>query len=169
MILLKSPAPVAMKASNSASLMLKNYREGDQAYDGGFSVANITSGTNPQIEVVVNDITADSLKLGGTMGAEWLAGFETETDPEDDSFQLTGGLTLSNTNANDDFTGTIIEPLVIETSCDYTFVGGEVELVPSNPDLPQLSMDFISGDCANLFTVFLDCEGNQLSFSYPIK
>jgi hypothetical protein len=154
---------------SSASLMLKNYQEGEQAYEGGIGLTNTTSGTNPEIEVSVNNITVDSLQLGGIMGAEWLTGFETETVPEDDSFQLTGGLTLTNTSSTDEFVGTITDPLVIENSCDFTFVGGAVDLVPSNTDLPQLSMDFIAGDCSNLFTVFLDCEGNQLSFSYPIK
>lgn len=154
---------------SSAALVLKNYLEGDQAYEGGIGLTNTTSGTNPVIEVAVNNITVDSLQLAGNMGAEWLTGFETETAPDDDSFQLTGGLTLTNTNSSDDFVGTITNPLLIEVSCAYTFVSGAVELVPSNPDFPQLSMDFIDGDCANLFTVFLDCEGNQISFSYPIK
>jgi hypothetical protein len=154
---------------SSASLMLKNYSQGDQAYEGGISLQNITSGTNPEIEVNVANLTVDTFQLAGLMGAEWLTGFETETDTEDDAFQLKGDLTLTNTNSTDSFTGNITDPLVIENSCEFTFVGGVVDLVPSNTDFPQVSLDFLAGDCANLFTVYIDCEGNQFSFSFPIK
>ena len=158
-----------MMPGSSASLKLMNYRENDQAYEGSLALSNTTSGTNPVVQVNVTEITVDTLSLSGQMAAEWLAGFETETDPADDSFQLTGGLTLANTSSNETFAGNIQSPLLIEYSCDYTFVSGVVDLVPSSPDYPQLSMDFIPGDCANLFTATLDCEGNQLKFSYPIK
>lgn len=154
----------------SASLTLKNYQEGDDAYSGGLTVTNTTPspGSDPELSVTVNDLTVDTLQLSGNVGAKWASGFETEMI-EDDNFELSGGLTLTELNSGDNFVGTIITPLNIDAACDYTFVGGEVDLVPSNAQYPQVGMDFIDGDCANLFTVFLDCDGNQLSFQYPIK
>lgn len=155
--------------SNTA-IKLHMYREGDQQYQGMVSLENVTTGTSPEINITVTNMAVDSLSLGGQVLATWLNGFETETDPTDDAFELTGGLTLSNTNNAETFTGTVTSPLHIEYSCDYTFVGGMLDLVPSNTDkYPQLSMDFIAGDCANLFTATLDCDGNNLSFSYPIQ
>ena len=154
---------------SSTSLKLHNFREGDQQYEGMISMSNITSGTNPEIQINVAELVADSLRLNGMITAEWLTGFDTETNPADDSFELTGGQTLTNTNSQDNFAGTITSPLRIEYSCQYTFVGGMVDLVPSNAKYPQLSMDFIDGDCANLFNATLDCDGNALSFSFPIQ
>ena len=154
---------------SSASLKLHNFREGDQPYEGMVSLNNITAGSNPEIEITVTELKVDTLSLGGIVTAEWLSGFETQTDPVDDRFQLTGGQTLTNTSSNDAFVGTISSPLEIESSCQYTFVGGVVDLIPSNTKYPQLSIDFIDGDCANLFNATLDCEGNALSFSFPIQ
>lgn len=154
---------------SSASLKLHNFREGDQQYEGMVSLNNITTGSNTEIQITVTELTVDTLSLGGTVTAEWLAGFETQSDPSDDRFELTGGQTLTNKSSNDTFTGTITSPLVIEYSCQYTFEGGMVDLVPSNAKYPQLSMDFIDGDCANLFNATLDCDGNALSFSFPIQ
>ena len=158
-----------MTSGSTANMMLKNYAEDDEMYTGGVNLSNVTSGAEPSLNIQVLDITADSLKLSGSMLAVWQAGFETTTNTNDDRFALSGGLDMTNTKSSDVYNGVVNSPLVIDAACQYSFVEGNISLTSSNPDVPEVGMDFIAGDCANLFNATIDCEGNALSFSYPIK
>lgn len=152
-----------------ASLTLKNYAEGDIQYTGAVAMQNVTTSTEPTIDLDILGLASADFKLDGSVGATWQTGFETTEDDADDQFALSGGLDMLNTLTTDLFTGTINSPLIISSSCDFTFVSGNVSLTSSNPDFPALGMDFIPGDCANLFIAQVDCQGNALTFSFPIK
>ena len=117
---------------------------------------------------VIPKFSLDSLELNGTLVADWLAGSSTPSVLDDD-FNLSGSAKLTNTNTTNYFDGIISTPLMVSSSCDYTFISGVVAITPSNTDLPYVSLDFIDGDCANLFNATIDCQGSPLSFSYPIK
>jgi len=158
-----------MTPGSSASLTLKNYFESDEAYTGSIAMQNITTGTEPTINVDIIALTAADLKMDGAIGAAWQTGFETVDDDSDDQFAISGGLDLLNVATTDKFMGVVNDPLVISASCDYTFVSGSISLSSTNPAFPASSMDFIPGDCANLFTATVDCQGSPLTFSFPIK
>lgn len=158
-----------MVPGSSASLTLKDYFDGDEPYTGALAMQNITAGAEPTINIDVLSLTSADFKLDGSIGAAWQTGFETDDDDTDDQFELSGGLTMLNTMTTDLFTGTINSPLIISASCEYSFVSGNISLTSSNPEFPALGMDFIPGDCANLFTAQVDCQGNALTFSFPIK
>jgi hypothetical protein len=155
---------------SEASLKLLNYEESDLRYEANLHVSNTTSGSGtPHYDVDLISFKLDSLELIGNLNVEWQAGFETQAMFDDD-FQLAGAATLTNINSNDNFVGTILMPLLISTGCDFSFVSGEFELIPSNPALPaSAKVNFIDGDCANLFEATIDCEGSPLKFTLPIQ
>lgn len=154
---------------STASLRLAGYAEGDRNYTGTVNLSNITSGATPTVAVNVGKLTAGDFELNGTVNAAWLSGFETASETMDDAFELSGALDLLNTSTSDTYNGQIINPLQIATACDYTFEGGQINLTTSLPEFSGLSIDFIDGDCANLFQANVDCSGNSISFYYPIQ
>lgn len=158
-----------MLSGSTANLVLNNYFEEDAAYTGGIALQNITSSSEPSINVDVLNIASADLRLAGAITAVWSSGFESQDNSLDDEYALSGGLDLTNTTSTDVFNGVINSPLLISAACEYTFVAGNISLTSTNADFPAVGIDFIPGDCSNLFTAQVDCEGNALTFSYPIK
>ena len=152
-----------------ASVSLTNYTENDRPYSGTASISTTSGGANPTQNVNFQQISGAGYSLSGSLSASWLSGFDTGSDDMDDAVSLGGELNLTDLTTQDFYTATISNPLQVVTACPYTLEGGFISLTPSNAELPAVSLDFLDGDCANLFQVFVDCEGNQLSFSFPIK
>jgi len=157
-------------AGGTANIRLQNYFENDMPYEANVQLTNTTpSGTTmPQYGIDITSLKLDSLNLVGNLTADWIGGYAT-SDFNDDDFSLGGNATLTNLNTNVDFVGTIINPLNISTSCDYTFVSGILQLVPSVEGYPIAEVDFIDGDCANLFNATIDCNGSSISSTFTIK
>jgi len=158
-----------ISAGSTASLVLANYYEGDQNLTGTISLANTSQGNTPIIALTIDEFTANDKTLDGAISASWLSGFETETQPEDDVFELSGGLDLTDATTTNVFNGLFTSPLRIVNNCPYTFESGVVTLTSTVENLTGLSVDFIDGDCANLFQANVDCDGNPLQFYYPIR
>ncbi len=153
-----------------ANLLLKDYYSEEDLYVGNFAIENVTpSGTaQPKYNIGVNSFALDTLELNGNLSANWLAGYNTASTTDDD-FELAGGASLENTSSLDAYNGTISMPVLISTGCDYGFVSGIIGLTPTDVSLPTVELDFLDGDCANLFKATIDCEGNEFSFNLPIK
>lgn len=155
---------------SKANLLLEEYYSGDDLYVGNFALENITpSGTTqPKYSIGVSQFALDVLELNGDLSAQWLVGYNTPSSTDDD-FQLSGAAVLANTSNLDAYNGTISMPVLISTACEYSMVSGVIDLIPTNTALPTVELDFLDGDCANMFKATIDCEGNAFSFNLPIK
>ena len=160
-----------MNLGGKASLALKNYRNGDDLYTGDFIIENtIPSGsTSPRYDISVASFAVDSFELNANMVADWVAGSGTPSIT-DDEFNLSGGASLSNTSSLDAYNGSIVTPLLISTGCEYSFISGELTLIPTNTELPSVAIDFIDADnCENLFQATVSCNGGNFTTTLPIK
>ena len=156
-------------AGSSASIKLLNYFEDDVAFTGNVGLNNTSQGGTPAIAVNVAKLTSAEKELNGTVSATWLSGFETESLADDDVFELAGSLALEDLNNSNLYTGQITNPLRVAYNCSYTLESGALALTTNIQDFPDITLDFIDGDCSNLFQATIDCEGNSLQFFYPIK
>jgi hypothetical protein len=152
-----------------AQVALSGYAENDLEWEGGLSITTTTAGENPNQDIDFQQIEGNGFRFSGTLTAQWNSGFNTPTQSSDDALSLSGQMVLLDLVSTDQFNAAILTPLEIDAACAYTFVGGAIQLTPSSEDYPEVGLDFMAGDCANLFQATVDCEGNQLSFNYPIK
>jgi hypothetical protein len=152
-----------------AEVGLSEYAENDQEYSGGLTITTVSTGSNPLQTIDFQQIQGGGYQFDGSLSAQWNSGFNTPTIGSDDALDLSGQMVLQDLASAVLFNAGIVSPLQLDAACDYTFVGGAIQLVPSTEDFPEVGLDFIAGDCANLFQASVDCEGNQLSFNYPIK
>ncbi len=80
---------------------------------------------------------------------EWIAGENTRT-VLDDGYRITGNATGINAN-NLTYTVNIIQPLIINFSCDYRITAGLLEIVPLNK--LKRTINYGTGTCDNFFEV----------------
>lgn len=158
-----------LTANGAAYVSLEAYKQANISYEGGFSLTNTTTSSTPQITFAITEFATDSAALNANLTIDWMSGFTTQGNVLDDIFDISGTAVLTSKSTNNTFTGTLQTPVKIDASCPYTFVSGVIELIPSQQNLPQVSVDFIDGNCDNLFQSKIKCEGNEFSFSYPIK
>lgn len=164
----KFAAPYA-GLDGGAQVGLSEYAENDQEYSGGLSITTVSSGPNPLQTVEFQQLQGGGYQFDGSLSAQWNSGFNTPTLGLDDALDLSGQMVLLDLATSDQFNAAIVSPLQLDAACEYTFVGGAVQLVPTSENYPEVGLDFINGDCANLFQASVDCEGNELTFNYPIK
>jgi hypothetical protein len=158
-----------MTSSSTAGIVLSNYRQSEMMFTGSMAISNLTGGTQPNFNLSINEFTADTLELNASFQTEWLSGFDTKTNFSDDALKVTGSTSLEYTSNTESVTGTITSPVLIDASCQYTFVEGVISLVPVNSLLPEVGLDFIDGDCSNIFQAEIGCQGDVFKFSFPIK
>lgn len=158
-----------MNTGSTASMKLQNYYENDVPLSGTFGITNTSQGSTPAITFSIDKLTAADKELDGTVSANWISGFETETVLEDDVFEISGAVDLTDQTLSNVYSGQFTTPLRIAYNCPYTFESGVITLSTTVENLSGLSVDFIDGDCANLFQATIDCDGNPLQFYYPIQ
>jgi hypothetical protein len=147
---------------------LSGYQENDVAFTGEIGLTNISAGT-PAYSLALSNISSNDAAVNGTITATWISGFATEADLSDDKFTLAGNMNMLSKVNSIEIVGTVLAPVLIDASCPFLIVEGQIELMPNDTNLPQAMVDFVPGDCANVFKTTVDCDGNVLSFAYPIK
>lgn len=158
-----------MIAGSQASALLSDYYVNNKAYTGNLTLTNSTTNpNNPEVSLGVTNFASADESLNVNLTSNWLTGFETINDHQDDSYSLSGAVMMTAAGSAE-LAGTITTPLLINQSCPYLFEEGVIEVVPSGLTIPQVELDFLEGDCDNLFKITIDCSGNNLSFTYPIR
>ncbi len=155
-------------SGSTVGVRLKDYKDGDENYIGSLDILNTSVGNTPTFDIAIPLFVAGDLEFNGSMKASWNAGFETDKI-EDDIFTIGGNADMIDNLSTVSYNGTILNPIEISGACAFTFVSGSLSITPSDPDLPFVTLDFIDGDCQNVFLATVDCDGNTLSFNYPIK
>jgi hypothetical protein len=159
-----------LETGGNAALKLFSYSVNDENYTGDFGISNIsTPGGNPTISLDMIDFTRDTSSIAGTVNVEWLSGFFTFDSINDDRYQFNGSLDMGSTVSGFLLNSVVNQSIIIDQACDVLFESGILTLSLAGENASAIIIDFIDGDCDNLFQCTFDCNGNPTSFFYPIK
>lgn len=159
-----------MNSGGTAAIRLFSYSVNEKPYTGDFGLANISIiGGNSTIALNLMSFTTDTNTISGNVNAEWLDGFHTPDSALDDRYQLSGNLNMGSTISSFHLECVVIQPIVIDQACAYLFESGIFTLSLQEENLSEITINFIDGDCENLFQCTFDCNDNLVSFFYPIQ
>jgi hypothetical protein len=136
----------------SRTVTFTDFYVNDRSVEGKRSSLNLGENTNGNWVYSYDSEMTFSCRDGQTMTKtstgtrEWLTGFDTET-AADDAFYKTG--TSTGESMRGTHTRTIVEPLLIQSSCDYITQG----VVEMECKRGTTSINFGDGTCDNLATV----------------
>lgn len=151
----------------SRTVMFKDFYVGDRQLVGQKVETNITNASDEieaatvvfsmesNIEMIHTDGRSRTKETSGTR--TWVSGFDTE-DVSDDVFMLEGKGTMTCSSGNTS-TREIIEPLLVDRSCDHITEG----IVEMMRDDETRTLDFGDGTCDNIAVMTKDGEAEEVN------
>ncbi len=156
--------------TGEANAVLSNYHVDGTMISGSFDAKNDGPPTAPKFDITTTKFSVgEESAVDYTLDASWSQGFTT-VNPDDDIFDVAGNVMGEDKTNVKNFTALMIEPLHYVTSCPDYLEKGIVEVELTGDSTVVFLIDFIESDgCNNLFQITADCDGNPLSFTYPMN
>jgi len=159
-----------MNTSGSIDAIFHNYFVNEDELKGKLIFSNLGGTSEPAFDVESIDFEVnDETIINYDLELQWQAGYST-TDVLDDIMALSGSVIGGDSVNSKDFTVDILTPLHLNGACSSVIESGELEITLLNDEIvPIITIDFILNDgCNNLFQATVDCQGNPLSFTFPL-
>ncbi|MDX5325847.1 MAG: hypothetical protein LPK80_06260 [Bacteroidota bacterium] len=148
------------QSGSTTTISFNGFSVDDHSVKGGISLSNSTQNMPTYTVSATNFVFDDLVGLTNQMTFEWQAGFNTQSDDQDDIYSLSGNGNIDQLSGDQDLGLDIVIPIKYVRACQWGVEEGALNCAWTGTDAPfsSIDLDFISSDgCNNLYQIGVDC------------